>query len=423
MGASSARGEEASPVQRPNVVIIISDDLDYNSLSSTSYVDTPHIDSIIEAGTYFSNGYVSAAVCAPARAGLMMGRHQVRVGYQRTTGPIERQIEEDIGVDTREILLPQYLQEAGYVTGVIGKWHLGYNEKYRPNQRGVDYFFGFLAGAHDYYKWDTPETGVIGGSILRNNEKVDGEGYITEAFAQEAASFIHRNSKQPFFLYYSPLNVHKPEVVPKKYIPPGGMVKDGMVKALDDSVGVILAALKSAGVMEHTLLVFINDNGGKGNNAPFRGTKGEFFEGGIRVAFAMSWPGKIPARKIYAHPVTQLDILPTALAAAGVDLARDREYDGVNLLPYLAGQESGPPHEMLFWRSSKKNQAVRVGDLKLLLSGKRGVELYDLKRDRGEEHDLAADRPEDVKRLNDALTAWQARMAAEQYSLIPPPRN
>lgn len=318
VGVAALADEKQAPrAQRPNIVIIVSDDLDYSTLGPSGYVDTPHIDSIFEGGIQFSDGYVSAPVCAPARAGLMMGRYQARVGYQRTTGPIERQIAEDVGVDTREILLPQYLKEAGYVTGVFGKWHLGYNEKYRPNKRGVDYFFGFLAGAHDSYVWDTPEKGSMGGSILRNNEKAVGEGYITEAFAQEAAHFIDRNKDKPFFLYLSQLNVHTPETVPEKYIPAGGLVKDGMIRALDESIGVVLAALESAGVAKNTLVIFINDNGGLGSNAPFRGGKGDLFEGGIRVAFAMKWPAKILARGTYTQPVTQLDILPTVVAATG----------------------------------------------------------------------------------------------------------
>ena len=185
----------AADAARPNILIVISDDLDYGKLGYTGYkgATTPHIDSIIESGTFFSNGYVSGPVCAPTRAGLMTGRYQARIRYETLTGPIPRQIKDDYGVDTREILLPQLLKEAGYTTGVIGKWHLGYNDKYHPNSRGVDYFFGFLAGGHDYFKWDTPEISAMGGPILRNKEKVPGEGYITEALAAEAAKFIHRH--------------------------------------------------------------------------------------------------------------------------------------------------------------------------------------------------------------------------------------
>ena len=159
-----AGADKKPPSRRPNIVVIISDDLDYGKLGYTGYdkVSTPNLDSLIRGGTYFTNGYVSGPVCAPTRAGLMTGRYQARYGYETLTGPIARQIEDDYGVDTREVLLPKLLERAGYATGLIGKWHLGYNDKYHPNNRGVDYFFGFLPGGHDYYLWDTPETGTKG---------------------------------------------------------------------------------------------------------------------------------------------------------------------------------------------------------------------------------------------------------------------
>lgn len=399
---------------RPNVVILVSDDLDYGKLGYTGYtaVATPHIDSVIRGGTFFPNGYVSGPVCAPTRAGLMTGRYQARIGYETLTGPIERQIADDYGVDTREVLLPQLLQRAGYATAVIGKWHLGYNDRYHPNQRGVDHFFGFLAGGHDYFVWDTPAVTTQGGPILRNRQKAAGEGYLTEALADEAARFIRDHQNEPFLLYYAPFNVHSPHVVPDRYLPADGDVMAGMIRALDESVGVLLAALDACQLTDNTLVVYLNDNGGTRDNSPFRGKKGQLYEGGIRVPFAIRWPGRIPAGAAFNHPVMQLDILPTVVAAAGAMLPRDREYDGVNLLPFLTGENADRPHAELYWRYPAYGRAVRRGDLKLLLPRQGQSELYDLAVDPGEQRDLAPERPQDVARLKAAIEDWEARVAA-----------
>ena len=418
-----AAATTAADPERPNIVVLVSDDLDYGKLGFTGYevVDTPNLDSVIRGGTFFSNGYVSGAVCAPTRAGLMTGRYQSRIRYETLTGPITRQIADDYGVDTREILLPQLLKNCGYTTALIGKWHLGYNDKYHPNNRGVDYFFGFLAGGHDYFIWDTPAIAPAGGPILRNKQKAEGEGYITEALAREAAQFVHQHSDKPFFLYYSPYNVHAPRVVPKKYLPANGDVMGGMVKALDESVGVILDALRSCNLLDNTMIIYVNDNGGTRDNAPFRGRKGQILEGGIRVPFAMRWPGRIPSGNVYDQPVIQLDILPTVMAAVGGSLPKDREYDGVNLLPYLAGTETTAPHKQLFWRTPRRVRAARIGDFKLLLPAQGEPQLYNLKNDPGEKDNIAGKHPDIVARSKKAIQNWEATVSSpRQYGLSLP---
>ncbi|MGD9855987.1 MAG: sulfatase-like hydrolase/transferase [Planctomycetaceae bacterium] len=420
IGAANAHDASGEEAFRPNIVILVSDDLDYGKLGYNGYsaVATPHLDSVIRGGTFFSNGYVSGPVCAPTRAGLMTGRYQARIGYQTLTGPIERQIADDYGVDTREILLPQLLKDAGYATAVIGKWHLGYNDKYHPNERGVDHFFGFLAGGHDYFLWDTPEVSPQGGAILRNKQKAAGEGYVTEALAREAAEFVRNHRDGPFFLYYSPYNVHAPHVVPDRYLPEDGDVMAGMVRALDDSVGVILAALDACGLTDDTLIVYVNDNGGTRDNSPYRGKKGQLYEGGIRVPFAMRWPGRIPAGATFDPPVIQLDILPTVVTAAGGTLPGDREFDGVNLLPFLTSDDLRAPHEELFWRYPGHGRAVRAGNLKLLLPEQDGPQLYDLNTDPGEQDDITLQFPMKVARLRKAVQIWEARVAdPQQYGL------
>jgi arylsulfatase A-like enzyme len=426
LGSGAACNGVDEPPQQPNIVVIVSDDLGYAQLgyNGSARIATPHLDSICREGVYFTQGYASAPTCAPSRAGLMTGRYQSRFRYESLTGPISRQAEEDIGVDTREVFLPRLLQQAGYSTAVIGKWHLGYNDKYHPNNRGVDYFFGFLTKGK--YFWEDETEGR--GAILRNREKVEGRGYLTEVYASEAAEFIRRNKTEPFFLYYSPWNVHAPLEVPEEYVPPGGSTMDGMVKALDDSVGVLLDTLREEGLEKNTLVVFVNDNGGQRpmTNRPLRGGKRGVYEGGIRVPFAMRWPAHLRAGRTFDHPVTQLDILPTVVAQAGGELPRDREYDGVNLWPYLTGERSGPPHASLYWRHTDMEgrvlgYAVREGDLKLTVLPAEGeeperIELYDLVRDVAEMHDLASRRPEDVRRLKESLESWEQRVGnPDQY--------
>ena len=403
---------------RPNIVVIVSDDLDYSTLGYNGYekASTPHLDSICRDGVYFTSGYVSSPQCASSRAGLMTGRYQARYGYESQIGSIPRMLEQDIGVDTEEILLPQLLKRAGYVTAVIGKWHLGYREKYRPNNRGVDHFFGFLTKGR--YYWDQDKLSPI----LRNGEEVQGEGYLTEALAREAADFIRRNKNKPFFLYYAPWNVHVPHVVPEKYIPTGGDVLDGMIQALDQSVGTIIEALEEEGLEQDTLIVFLNDNGGihENYNVPFRGRKATLYEGGIRVPFAMRWPGHLPEGLRYEHPVIQLDVLPTLATAAGIALPDDRSYDGVDLLPFLTGNGSGRPHDALYWRFTDmkggiRGRAVRSDNLKLIIhprdaGGGERTELYDLEQDPAESDDLTLRRPDDVRRMMQSLRVWERKM-------------
>jgi arylsulfatase A-like enzyme len=408
--------------RKPNIVIILADDLGYADVGvqGGTEMSTPHIDSLARDGVRFTNGYVSGPVCAPARAGLLTGRYQARFGYENETEGVIVQVSTDRGVSTDEILLPQYLKEAGYETGAIGKWHLGYNQKYRPNRRGFDYFFGFLPGGHSYFEWRMPERGM---RIYRNGDFVDGEGYLTEAFTREAVGFIRANRARPFFLYLAYFNVHRPLVVPEKYtrglpakLPEKRRKMIGMVQALDQGVGEVLAALRDAGLEDDTLVIFLGDNGGIGrgiaSNAPLARTKATLYEGGIRVPFMLRWPGRVPAGETYDAPVIALDLVPTVVTLAGGSLPSDREIDGVDILPYVTGARSGSPHEVLFWRFGRRGEslAVRRGDMKLLIHEGKRPRLFDLSADIGEKKNLAAAKPEVVVRLLEELTAWNAKM-------------
>lgn len=416
----------------PNIVIILSDDLGYAELSCQGAKDlrTPNIDLLAHDGIRCTDAYSSGPVCAPTRAGLLTGRYQNRFGYQTLTGPVQRQIKEDIGVPMDEIFFSELLQNAGYKTAIIGKWHLGYNEKYRPNRRGFDEFFGFLPGGHDYFKWNSDYDPRARGAIYRNSEPQKqppkGKEYLTDVFSDEAVSFIERNHNIPFLMYLAYNAVHTPLQVPEKYMKdlPTDLSEDrrkmiGMTEAMDAGIGRVLLALRRNGLEKNTLVIFFNDNGGatgKGgvSNAPFSGRKGQLTEGGIRVPFIMRWPGKINPGRIYDKPIISLDIFPTVVAAAGQKLPENREIDGVNLLPYLIDERKDLPHEYLFFRHIG-NYAVRRGRFKLLIGGKeKKTRLYDLENDIAEKNDLSIKLPKVVKELKMALKKWESKMTPPQ---------
>jgi len=340
------------------------------------------------------------------------------------TGPPMVQEREDRGLPVREVLLSQVLKPSGYATGIVGKWHLGITERFRPTRRGFDEFFGHLGGGHEYYEWDGP----LGGPVMRNEEKAEGEGYLPHAMTEEAVSFIERHAKEPFFLYLSPNLVHSPFDVPAKYTEPYAHVEDevrrnllGMIAAMDEMVGAVVGALEEQEIRDDTLIFFLNDNGGPrkvSDNSPFKGAKWDMAEGGIRVPFVMSWPGRIPAGGSFDGTVSAMDVFPTVAAAAGVDLPEGVEIDGVDLMPYLDGRREGNPHEVLFFQM-KHQHAIRRGDMKLFLTGPPAdpvrCELYDLANDPAEEHDLSEKQPELVEALQQEWIAWFESMPSPLF--------
>ena len=404
---------------RPNVILIYIDDLGYADLGCQGAADlkTPNIDSLAHSGVRFTSGYVTAPLCSPSRAGLMTGRYQQRFGHEHNTGNPARMLEDDIGAPTSEIMVSDLLKSVGYATGCVGKWHLGVRDKYHPLNRGFDEYFGHLGGAHSYLDWG--DTGW--GEILRGMKPAHGDQYLTDAFSREAVSFIQRHQRRPFFLYLAYNAVHTPMQAPQKYLDRFPGIADpkrrtlaAMLSAVDDGVGQILAALRDAGVEDDTLIFCISDNGGPTNanaslNVPLNGRKGSMLDGGIRVPFIVRRPARLPAGLVYDHPVSTLDVLPTALAAAGKDLPRDRIIDGVDLTPFLTGEKKGVPHDVLFWRMGPR-YAVRKGEWKLVQERTGGQALFDLSADIGETKDLARERPEKLKELLDDHARWDSQM-------------
>jgi arylsulfatase A-like enzyme len=378
-------------------------------------------------------GYVSCPYCSPTRAGLLTGRYQQRFGHE--FNPVYAPDNAKIGLPLDQVTVADAMKLAGYATGAVGKWHLGAAPGFHPCKRGFDEFFGFLGGGHDYFKTD-PKAGreyLI--PILRNQEPVEIKDYLTEAFSREAVAFVERHRSRPFFLYLAYNAPHTPLQVPPAYLERFRAIADekrrhyaAMVSAIDDGIGRLLSKLKDLKLDSDTLVFFLSDNGGAtskyspngAQNTPLRGSKGDTWEGGIRVPFLVQWKEKLPAGKVYDQPVIQLDIFPTALAAAGATAKPDWKLDGVNLLPFLEGKNAAPPHAALYWRFGEQ-WAIRSGNWKLVLPdlaldkafgdiAKKPL-LFNLADDISETKDLADAQPERVKQLSDAWKKWNEDLA------------
>jgi arylsulfatase A-like enzyme len=398
---------------RPNILVIVSDDQGYADVSYNKMhpkeVSTPHTDALARSGVTCRFGYTTGAVCSPTRAGLMTGRYQQRFGiYTAGAG--------GSGVPLEEVMFPKYLKEAGYVSGAFGKWHLGLTPPYNPVNRGFDEFYGFMGrGAHDYF-----DLGIGNEEpIYRNLEPINDKGYLTHRITDEAVSFIDKHKDKPFFVYVAYNAVHSPAQAPpediKKY-DTGDPARDilmAMLKHLDEGVGRIIEVLKKAGVYKNTLVFYLSDNGGSkmmhADNTPLRGFKQQEYEGGVHVPFLVSWPGQLPAGTQCDVPVASFDILPTAAAAAGVKLPRDRIFDGRNILEALEGKVN-KVHDYLCWNSGDGNWAIRCDDWKLV-GIKSQVELFNLKNDLSEKIDLAQKHPEKVAELKKIYNCWLDQMA------------
>lgn len=413
---SGLAGEK--PAGKPNIIVILTDDHGYGDLSCydhDKWVKTPNIDRLATAGVRLTDGYSCAAICAPARMGLLSGRYQQRFGVYNNRDMRE-------GLDdgfVKEITLPQILKKSGYVTGVIGKWGLGrMTRESRPNQRGFDAFYGFLMSSRGYF-------GDKSNNPIYRDEKAVGadEGYLTDSFNREAVSFIDQHAgKTPFFFYLAYNAPHYPLEAREEYVKKfntGDKKRDiylAMMMSVDEGVGMILDALKKHGIDQNTIIFFLSDNGADinygGSNGVLRADKGSCYEGGIRVPFLVSWPDVIPAGRVCSVPVMGFDIFPTAVAAAGGTLPDDRMYDGRNMLPILTGESKGPLHETLVWQldADKPEWGLRHGDWKLVSSKKEGLHLFNLKTDVRETKDLAAEDPKQVEKLVELYHAWKTEM-------------
>ncbi len=445
----------ASGAEQPNIIILFADDLGYGELGcqGNPEIPTPHIDSIAANGVRFTSGYVAGPNCSPSRAGLLTGRIPTRFGYEfNPTGA--RNEEPGFGLPPEQVTIAETLKGAGYTTGLIGKWHQGGQAKHHPFRHGFDEFFGFTHEGHYFvpppYKGVTTmlrrktlpggrkgrwvgDKGLIysthmgsnepdydaNNPIVRGGQPVIEEEYLTDALTREAVDFIDRHDDKPFLLYLAYNAVHSPLQGADAYMKKFAHIDDihrrifaAMLANMDDSVGAVLQQLRKSGLEDNSLVFFLSDNGGPtreltSSNLPLRGSKGQMYEGAIRVPFMVQWKGQLPAGKTYQNPVSSMDIFATAAAIASA--APPEKLEGVNLIPYLTGQDNTRPHETLFWRQGGKT-AMRHGDWKLvrmggkLRTGDLGWELFDLSNDLSEETNLAASKP---GRLAEMVERWK----------------
>lgn len=410
--ASLLQAEE----RKPNVVIFLADDMGYADCGAYGSKDipTPNIDSLAANGVRFLNAYTSGCVCSPTRAGLMTGRYQQRFGFDANAeGAAKTDEKTPRALDIKQTTFAQRMKAEGYATALIGKWHLGATENYLPTERGFDEFYGFLPFGLAAGRNGQPVP------IYRGKQQVEIPTNHMESFCDEAISFIERQKAGPFFLYLPFPAVHGPFVGPEPYLqrfqnmqPPNRAKYAADLTQMDDIIGRVMARLRATGLERDTLVFFLSDNGGAGgatNNGPLRSTKWWVWEGGIRVPFIVQWKGRIEAGRSETAPVIQLDILPTALAAAGAAIDPSWKLDGVNLLPLLENKTHTPPHEALYWRFGVQ-YAVRQGDWKLIKPHINSApKLFNLAADVGESSDLAAAEPERLKALQGLWDAWNAQ--------------
>lgn len=435
-------------------------------------VPTPNIDSIGRDGVAFAAGYTGNATCAPSRAAIMTGRYPTRFGFEFTPAPVafERMVGTEaepgslvkpkffkerladmppgstaaspeavntLSVPASEITIAEVLKARGYHTLHFGKWHLGGKAGSRPEDQGFNESLGFISGGSMYLPekdkgvvnakqpWDPIDRflwpNLPYGVQFNGSPLFKPKGYMTDYLADEAIRSIKANRNRPFFIYFAPNAIHTPLQAKKEDYDALPQIKDhrlrvygAMARNLDANVGRILQALKDEGLDQNTLVIFTSDNGGAGYvglpdvNKPYRGFKSTFFEGGIHSPFFMRWPSAIPAGSRYPYPVGHVDIFATAAAAASASPPTDRKIDGVDLLPFVQGKQTGRPHQTLFWRSGQYKM-VRDGDWKLQSNEARNkIWLFNLAVDPTEKTDLSKAEPAQVQRLLALLRAQDA---------------
>ncbi len=456
----------------PNIILIVADDLGLNDVScyGNSIVQTPNIDALAKEGVKCTEGYVTSAVCAPSRCGILTGRYQQRCGFetqeteyyptniieyltgkyvvQKDTNwvvatkphyPYEWQIAKQ-GIPPTEITLAELLKKSNYATGVVGKWHLGHNEKINiPNKRGFDYQYGCYGAFTLYaeseivedivnykrasfsakFQWDMARKDAA--MIYENNKQIRHEKqYFTDAIRDKSIQFIENNKDKPFFLYIPFTAPHEPyqaqlELYSKEF----NLVNDknkavynAIIRSMDNAIGIIQQKLKDLNIDENTMIIFLSDNGsasytGVTNNEPLKGGKLTQFEGGINIPFIFKWKNHLPENVTYTKPIISLDIFSTVAAITNSALPHDRVIDGVNLIPFFKNENNEGPHDKLFWRNDHVH-VIRKGDYKLMYSSRdKWKELYNLKDDKSEKNNLLQSMPDKAEELDVDLKEWE----------------
>ncbi len=421
--------------RRPNVVVILSDDQGYGDIGcygTEPDPKTPHLDALAQGGVRFTNFYANAPMCSPTRAALLTGRHPYRCGvpFVLSAAP------ETVGLKGGEVTLAEVLAEAGYATGLVGKWHLGTAPESLPNTQGFDDFYGFRSGCIDYYShrfyWGLGAGMPSFHDLYRNEQEIDESGeYATHLITREAINFIRESRDDPFFLMVSYNAPHYPMHAPPEYLerfeglPADRAMHLAMVAAMDDGIGEIVDELDAQGIRGDTVIFFHSDNGATsedraglgGRNTPFRGYKFSLFEGGIRMPAIANWPGVVPAGKIRDGMAASMDLFPTFAKLCKADVPRDRVIDGKDVWPLIV-DGARTPHDSLYWKRYDQ-QAIRKGDWKLVLNGMLAlgddnqlqgddrVFLADLADDPEESTNLATEQPDIVRELTNLARTWE----------------
>jgi len=455
---ASSHAPLAQQAERPNVILIIMDDVGYGDYGSYGAPDvkTPNIDSLAKTGTKLTDFY-AAPSCSPTRAALISGRYQQRYRIEVPLGAAPRgggagraagaadgpapaapaaaaagAVPAATGLPATGRSLPQLLKNNGYRTALIGKWHLGYTKDTSPGAHGFDYFFGLKSGLIDYYQ-HTDQSGNH--DLWENEAHAHDQGYSTDLFTQRSIKFIEDNAGSPFFLELAYNAAHWPFQVPDHpSVAPGNgrlvqpqeqaSTRADYVRILeraDQGVGQILATLEKRGLTRNTLVIFTNDNGGEwlSRNAPLFNRKQSLWEGGIRVPAIFKWPGRVPANRTSSQVGIVMDLTATIAAATGSPVPADAKLEGINLLPLLQAN-AAPVERTLYFRytlPTRRQRAVRQGDWKLMIDGPNPM-LFNVRADPGERNDLAAARQDMVAKLFPLLGAWEADVDSEAKTTV-----
>ncbi len=425
-GPTEERLPLRAPTDRPNVVLIVTDDMGWAEPScyGNEVYDTPNIDRLAEEGLSFTQFYANSPVCVPTRFSLLSGRYPNRDGIHGNSGLFKNEAADEAMAHN----LPRLLGDAGYVTGLVGKWHLGFVRGLLPNDRSFDWFRGFLSGNLDYTNlrnWSGKK------DWWENTELAPEDGYLTHLITSNAVKFVERHRDEPFFLFLSHAAPHTPYQAPgdapvrsredghieveemRKDVP---VAYEQMVTEMDDGIGEVLDTIDRLGLGPNTLVVFVSDNGPRkyGQTGPFSGWKTSVWEGGVRVPCIVRWPGQIAAGARSEQVAITHDLLPTFVGAAGGEFPADWTYDGIDLMPTLRGEGALTPRT-LHWLYRTTREEIRAGmrqdDWKLVFGMNRPL-LFELDSDPGELRDVAAEHPERVRAMVSELSTWARDVAA-----------
>ncbi|GAA4901382.1 sulfatase-like hydrolase/transferase [Ferrimonas pelagia] len=424
----------AFATERPNIIVIMADDLGYGDVSynpeGEGDFETPNIDRIAKQGASFTSGYAMNMVCGPSRAGFVTGRYQQRFGYHDNTGPRVREHGITLGLPLELNTIGDYLSDAGYMTGLIGKWHDGDDPAYWPYNRGFQEFYGFNNGAANYFVGasNQQQKNSWQGIYREDGQRVANfPEYMTDAFGQESLAFVERHKADPFFLFLAYNAPHGPMQATAEDLARFAHIENearrtsvAMVHNMDKNIGLLLDKLEAEELLDNTLIFLTSDNGGEGyphsSNKPLKGIKGTTLEGGIRVPYLMMWPGVVMEGVTLDAPANGIDITATLLQAAIGEIKPEWQLEGVDLLPYAGGQADHLPERYLYW-DNITNSAIRNSEWKFVDSHRKEFRgdtrrdriqaLYRISDDPSETTDLSRQYPEVAERMRQELDAWR----------------